>query len=261
MRKDYIPNTNKDIDEIDFIEEYWTNVWNNEKDKKSKVSKISRKTEYKIMKPYLDLLGNNTKILDGGCGLGEWTVYFDQAGYDATGIDISSDVINKLKKYFPNISFQAVDIRKTKFSDSTFDVYFSWGVFEHFEEGLQPCIREAMRLLKSGGILFISVPSDNLRQSIYSIFKNFTKKPNEDAERFYQWRLTRSELSKELSLAGFSIEKIKFIHKRQGILRSLHHEFKLPYDWFITKALSVILTPIIPSVLIAHMLIAVARKP
>jgi 2-polyprenyl-3-methyl-5-hydroxy-6-metoxy-1,4-benzoquinol methylase len=260
MRKDYIDVSNDNITEIEFIEQYWSDIWKNEGGPKNKIEKIPNKPEYKIMKPYLNEIKSGIKMLDGGCGLGDWTAYFSNAGYDITGIDISTDVIMKLKKYFPYASFDVGDIRNTNFPNSNFDIYFSWGVFEHFEQGLRPCLDEAARLLKPNGLLFISVPADNLRHSVLGALRRFIKKPNKNGERFYQWRLTRTELSKELSLAGFSIETIQPIHKRQGILRSLHHEFKLPYEWFITKVLSILLTPFIPGILIAHMYIAVARK-
>lgn len=260
MKKDYIKKDNDCINEIEFIEKYWTDIWNNQGDVERKIRKIPSRPEFKIMESYLNGTKDNIRVLDGGCGLGDWTVYLNKSGYNVVGIDISTDIIAKLNKYFPDVDFQVADIRKTNFPDASFDVYFSWGVFEHFEEGLQPCIREAMRLLKPGGILLLSVPSDNLRQSLLGIFKKIIKTPNKDGERFYQWRLTRSELSRELSLAGFVVEKSKLIHKRQGILRCLHHELHLPYEWFITKALSVLLIPFIPSSFIAHMQLAVARK-
>lgn len=43
-----------------------------------------------------------------------------------------------------------------------------------------------------------------------------------------------------------SILLFKLIHQRQGILRSLCHEFGLP-DWTLTKGLSVLLHPFVPA--------------
>ena len=54
---------------------------------------------------------------------------------------------------------------------------------------------------------------------------------------------------------------IKAIGKRQGVLRSLQHEFGMPYQWFLSRAVSAALAPFVPSGLVAHMLLAVARKP
>ena len=62
-------------------------------------------------------------------------------------------------------------------------------------------------------------------------------------------------------MGGFDVLEVKPIHKRQGVLRCLHHEFGLSYEWAATKALSVLLQPFVPAGVIAHMVLAVARKP
>ena len=41
-----------------------------------------------------------------------------------------------------------------------------------------------------------------------------------------------SSLAQQLAIGGPKLDFIKPIHKRQGILRSLHYEFGLSYDWF-----------------------------
>ena len=64
-----------------------------------------------------------------------------------------------------------------------------------------------------------------------------------------------------LAHQGFEVLDIKPIGKRQGVLRSLQHEFGMPYTWFASRALSATLAPFVPSGLVAHMLLAVARKP
>ena len=79
--------------------------------------------------------------------------------------------------------------------------------------------------------------------------------------RFYQWRLTRAELAAELSRAGFEVLEVAAIHKRQGVLRALHHNLGLPYEWFISRALAAVIAPFVPGVVIAHMILAVAQKP
>ncbi len=221
-----------------------------------------KKDEYRIMKPYLDRLQKPARILDGGCGLGDWTARLTEERHSVVGLDLSNKNVAQIEQLFPDCASQVGDIRQTGAPDESFDGYFSWGVFEHFEEGLQPCIREGHRLLKPGGYLFVSVPFDNLRHSLLGARAGRNRaSPIQDARRFYQWRLTRSELRRELAMGGFEVLDVKPIHKRQGILRSLHHEFGLPYDWTLTKGLSVLLRPFVPGPLIAHMLLAVGRKP
>ena len=259
MRKDYITATAPADDETGFVEKYWTAVWEREGGPQGHIDQIPRKEEYRVMAPWIAKLPAGARILDGGCGLGEWTMYFARQGFSVAGLDLSRQTVKQLQERFPEAEFVDGDIRHMTFPDASFDAYFSWGVFEHFEAGLQDCIVEAFRVLKPGGYLFISTPRDNLRQALLGTFA----RPRRAGAplRFYQWRLTPAEIARELEIGGFELLETKPIHKKQGVLRSLHHEFGLPYDWTLTKGLSLALTPFIPASVVAHMVLAVARKP
>lgn len=258
MRKDFINYEKERESELDFIENYWSSIWEGN-GFKNVFNRVFRQEEYKLIKKYLAKLNGNSKILDGGCGLGDWVVALKTKGYEIFGVDISKITINKLNNRFPEIEFKREDIRNTSFKDELFDIYFSWGVFEHFEEGPQQCLVEAKRILKKNGILCITVPFDNLRQSYEANLKiNSTK--NFSNERFYQYRFSISEISRELKNAGFEIIKLKPIHKRQGTLRMLHHNFGLNHNWFLTKVIAFFLSPFFPSFFLSHMLFAAAIK-
>ena len=263
MRKEYIVVESDHVSDHDiFIEDYWTNIWKQHGDPNEYIHKVAGRDEYKIMEPYLSGLDESSLMLDGGCGLGEWATYFTRNGRPTIGLDLSKHTIEKLSDIFEDVDFRSGDIRHMNFEDETFDAYFSWGVFEHFEKGMSDCVSEALRVLKPSGFLFISVPFDNIRHA----FRNAgdtskTTMPDGKPKQFYQWRFTKSELRENLNMSGFEVLEVKSIHNRQGVLRSLHHEFKLPYTWFVTRAMSYALSPFVPSVLTAHMVMAVARKP
>lgn len=261
MRKDYIASSEPADDETSFVEKHWTAIWEREGGPQGRIDRIPTKEEYRIMAPYLRRLPAGARILDGGCGLGDWTMCLARQGYSVAGLDLSKETIAQLQARFPEAEFMAGDIRHTAFADAEFDAYFSWGVFEHFEAGLQPCISEAVRVLKPGGYLFISVPLDNLRHGVLGSMAG--PRPGNAAPRlrFYQWRLTRPELARELAIGGFEVIEICPIHKRQGVLRALHHQLGMSYDWTLTKGLSVMLAPVVPGSVIGHMQFAVARKP
>lgn len=261
MRKDYMTMTADAAgeDEDAFVERHWTEVWERAGGMKQQLERIPRKEEFRRMAPYLERLPRGARILDGGCGIGEWVLALNERGFETVGLDISRATIAQLRERFPKAEFVAGDIRDTGFESGSFDAYFSWGVFEHFEAGPQDCIAEALRILKPGGLLFASTPLDNLRHSVRGAVAR--PRPANGATRFYQYRFTRAEWAMELSRGGFEVLECRPIHKRQGVLRSLHHNLGLPYEWLLTRGLSVALSPIVPGTGVAHMVMAIARKP
>lgn len=75
MKKDYIPVSIAELSlpETAFVERFWTEKWNERELTASLAEKIERREEYKLMQPYLASLPPGNPILDGGCGIGEWT--------------------------------------------------------------------------------------------------------------------------------------------------------------------------------------------
>ena len=255
MRKDYLEAAGQHDHETAFVEDYWTRVWEKEGGPKGAIGRIPAQDEYRVMRPRLP---PGALLLDAVCGLGDWVLALAREGFDITGLDISRRTVSQLQARFPEAKFACGDIRASGLPDASFDACYSWGVFEHFEAGPQDCLRETMRLLRPGGLLFVSVPLDNLRHALLGALGRGD--PGTPGLRFYQYRFTRAELARELGIAGFDVLALHPIHKRQGVLRCLHHEFGMAYDWFATKALSALLAPLLPGWAIAHMVLAVARK-
>ena len=122
MLKDFLPvkDSDKNLSEIDFVENFWssklaTNLG------RSLENELGSRDEYKIMIPYLRTLPAGAKILDGGCGAGEWTVFFSKQGYEVTGLDISEKLISKLKELFPRLNYVRGDLRQTGLDDASMD--------------------------------------------------------------------------------------------------------------------------------------------
>lgn len=254
-------------DETSFVERHWTEVW---KDHNSPpdLSALERREEYTIIRPFLSTVPTGSRIPDAGCGLGEWTVFFASRGFDAVGLDLSAEVVAKLTGWFPTHQFVRGDIRHTGFDTASFDACFSWGAFEHFENGLGDCLEEARRIVRPGGWLFISVPFDNWRHVLRDARRlerwdqEFDRQHGyQQAQRFYQWRFTRPELQRELELHGFRTELVTPISKLQGVGRWLQWDF--PVVRPNTRAYFVLrraLSAIMPASYISHMLLAVARR-
>lgn len=249
-------------DEIAAIEAQWTRIWEQSGGPQGQADRIPRKPEFKIMWPYLSRLPRGSKVLDGGCGLGDWALYLTRAGYPTVGLDVSRVTIGKLQKMFPDMEFKVGDIRETGFPDGSFDVYFSWGTFEHFEEGFDRVVSEAFRVLKSGGWLFTSMPFVNVRHALGdTLLGHWRLPPQTQRTRFYQWRLTRAELATILARHGFAVEDVKIIGKRQGLQRLLQQWTGIPATSTFARGVAVLTSPFVPKVVVGHMILAIARKP
>lgn len=221
------------------------------------------------MRPFLDRLEPGSRILDGGCGMGEWTACLAGQGFKVVGVDIRARTIERLIAWFPHLQFVRADLRDTHFEPRSFDAYFSWGTFEHFEAGLAGCVAEAHRILKPGGWLFVSVPYQNwrliLRESrlLERWDESFDRRAGYGTpQRFYQWRLTRPELRRKLELHGFKVHSTTPVDKLTGAGRMLQSDLpplfvkgSRPYN-AACKALALVT----PAWFISHMILAVAER-
>ena len=115
---------------------------------------------------FLSYLSNEDKIVDAGCGFAKWVIYLKRLGYDILGIDNNELAISKLKDYDSSLQVELGDILDIHYPDSSFDAYISMGVVEHFEGGPLPALKEAYRVLKPNGLIFVSVPTANVIRKI-----------------------------------------------------------------------------------------------
>ncbi len=98
------------------------------------------------------------RLLEIGCGLGTDLLQFARAGAEVTGVDLTPASIELVKKRFAlyglNVKAQVADAEHLPFSDSSFDVVYSFGVLHH-TPNTQQAIDEIYRVLKPGGRIII----------------------------------------------------------------------------------------------------------
>lgn len=90
------------------------------------------------------------KILDVGGGLGAYLPYF---GGDATVLDRSKEALSRLN-YSDKVLADALDM---PFENERFDNVWACGVCQYFP--IEPFVKEALRVLKPGGKIYILVPN------------------------------------------------------------------------------------------------------
>jgi len=160
-----------------------------------------------IARYFLDHLPKDAPILEAGCGLGAWVVYLSERGYDIAGIDNDASVIDRLKGWRPTLKVRCGDIRELPYEDGALGAVISLGVMEHFEEGCGDAMRETHRVLRPGGLLFFTVPMENLFRRVFAhplrtLYLTW-RKSRGDGIHFAEYRFSRSEVETLLREHGF----------------------------------------------------------
>ena len=94
------------------------------------------------------------KLLDIGCGMGNYLDDFKQLGYDVYGIDIDKNNIKLCKEKKLNVKICDMETEKLPFPNNFFDFVFSKHVIEHIDN-TENFLSEIKRVLKPNGITFI----------------------------------------------------------------------------------------------------------
>lgn len=94
-------------------------------------------------------------LLETGCGRGEFLQGFAKLGLAVRGTDISPEAA----RYSPGLSISVCDVSRDRlpYPDGFFDVLYSKSFIEHLREP-ERYFREAIRVLKPGGLLLTLVP-------------------------------------------------------------------------------------------------------
>ena len=121
--------------------------------------------EEKFLMKHLKLPG---KVLIDGCGAGREALGLAKTGFDVTGIDFQPKMLEMARlnseKLGLKIEFEQMDATKLTFPDRSFDAVVMFGSILTYIPGTAnrlKALTEANRILRNGGLVFISVPSKN----------------------------------------------------------------------------------------------------
>ena len=131
------------------------------------------------------------RILDAGCGTGEYGIWYARRGAYVTGVDLSQPSMRIAREYseregIDNIRFEKQSVLKLDFPDESFDYVFSMGVLHHTPDP-NGGFRELCRVLRPGGVLMVSLYNrfgrlgHNTKQRIVRLLAG------DDVDRRVQW--------------------------------------------------------------------------
>jgi ubiquinone/menaquinone biosynthesis C-methylase UbiE len=195
---------------------------------------VTRIWPWKVMESFFSYLKPDHKILDIGCGNGRLYEAIKDKKIEYAGIDNSEQLIEKAREKHQSVVFQIADALSLPFEDGKFDHVFMMAVLPHIPspELQLGALKNAYRILKPGGYLFITCWNLWQPKILWKNFKNRIKNPrlyrglgwqdflitwrnsqrNILSQRFYH-AFTKKELNKILEKAGFKVEQIYYEYK------------------------------------------------
>lgn len=133
--------------------------------------KLRLRTYLPFVRPLLDFYGKG-EALDLGCGRGEWLELLAEAGFDATGVDLNNTQLTTCKEFGLNVRIaDAIDFIK-RLPDANLVLVTAFHLVEHLQfSQLQDLVREALRVLKPGGLLILETPNpENILTGISNFY-------------------------------------------------------------------------------------------
>jgi len=109
--------------------------------------------EKRCLIPYIKSAKGKT-VLDAGAGTGRISVRLHDIGADVTALDISPEMLARLKSKNKSIKTMEGDLENMPFEDNFFDMVFSSLALVHLKK-IEPFLDECYRVLKDNGKLIL----------------------------------------------------------------------------------------------------------
>jgi len=138
----------------------WNNHWHGRKGLKADLS------DEPLWPTIKDHLTNPGRLLEAGCGTGQWVQFLGKLGHDVVGIDYAAGGLEVGRAHNPDLNLIQADIRNLPFEDESFDYIVSFGTIEHDINGPEDALIEFRRVLKPSGKLMCSVPCLNFYRTV-----------------------------------------------------------------------------------------------
>lgn len=168
------------------------------------------------------------RVLDFGCGACFLAAVLQRMGFSCAGWDDLNDYWHRQRDNFQRIldfvrwagvDLHVADHSRCPFERESFDMVMAHGVIEHLHDSPRRILNDLLELVRSGGYLFITVPSAvNIRKRI-GVLLGRTNYPPFDSYYWYPgtWRghvreYTRDDLARLARNLGLQTLELRSFH-------------------------------------------------
>ena len=153
--------------------------------------------------PFIRYLPQSGRILEAGCGLGQYVLALRVRGYDVEGVEWGAETVGAVRALYPGLPIRVGDVTRLEVPDGWYSGYISLGVVEHCQAGPELFLQEAWRVLEMNGAAFFSVPYFHPLRRLKARLGLYRGRP--DGLKFYQYAFTEADFAARLRSAGFRI--------------------------------------------------------
>jgi ubiquinone/menaquinone biosynthesis C-methylase UbiE len=190
---------------------------------------------------------NGRKAIDFGCGTGRSTRFLRRLGFDAVGVDISEDMLERAREADREGDYRLIEEGDfSQFEDDAYDLVLSAFTFDNIPtmERKVRNFREIRRLLKSEGKLVNLVSSPEIYTHEWASFSTKDFPENKRAKSGDKVRIIQTDLEDKRPVEDvvWTDESYKEVYERAGLdlvktYRPLARDDE-PYRWVNETAIA-----------------------
>lgn len=149
-------------------------------------------------------LFHGSRILDIGCGPGQYSSYFIDQGYTVEAIDTSSAMLQLARNRDVRIPLRKLDMSQLDYPNFSFDGLWVCASLPHIHRTSVPrVLRKFQRILKPDGCLLVNAIIGYLEHRIEAAEE--LELENSQPGRFFQWYPSTVFFREILEQAGFEV--------------------------------------------------------
>lgn len=189
------------------LNEYYNNYDEDSRLIKDKAHQIEFITTTRYIEKYLE---RGNKILEIGAGTGRYSIYYAKKGFDVNSIELINKNLEILKSKITNgMKIKAIQGNATDLSmyeENSFDITLVLGPLYHLYEDLDidKAIKEAIRVTKKGGKIFIAYITDDGVIYSYGVRKGNLKRLKEICDKNWNVAKIKEEIFSTFKVKDFS---------------------------------------------------------